>query len=667
MTHLHGSRRTLNQPPFANGTSEGNSRTEPPRPPQSASPAELSADLDRREPKSERSQPETAPQADTPLVLAPLEAVRQLLVLDGDADFVQTLHQWLNRSTTPSYRIRCAATLDEGLTQLDRGRIDAILVSLSLSDSQGTATLVQLRDRAPQVPVLVLGDDNDGCGHDAAIEFGAQDYLLKPQCSLPLLLRAIAYSIERHRLQQRNHELRHRLEVRVRDRTETLEQVNADLREAANRDDLTGLYNRRAFLNCLNGAIHRLANDGDCQFAVLFLDLDRFKRVNDSFGHVAGDELLEAVAERLRHTLRPTDILARFGGDEFAILLDYIHQEADATLVTQRIADALKHPFSICGLEIALNTSIGIVVGNNAKMQADEFLRNADIALYRAKARGQGCYEVFDRPMYESQVLRLQLEADIRQGLKRHEFFLRYQPIWDAAKESVVGFEALIRWQHPTRGLVPPGEFVAVAEETGAIVAMDWWVMQQACHQVRQWQQQFPDCGDLFASVNFSSQQFLQPNFFERLDRVFEETGLARSSLKLEITESTLMSDSQATETVLSQLKRCGVQLGIDDFGTGYSSLSYLHRFPLDTLKVDRSFIMRLEEGGKHLEIVRAIVTLAHNLGMQAIAEGVETREQLHLLRRLGCETIQGYLLSKPLDVETATELLADRRQSPSA
>lgn len=593
-----------------------------------------------------------------------------VLVVESNPTIGGCLDPWLQQMSQPPFHLKRESTLKAALAHIQCDRTDLILLDLDLPDSQGIATLERVLDRCPKIPIIVVGRTPNSTLYEQVVQAGIQDYLVKGEFNTALLLRAIFYSFDRYRLQQLNQQLRER----VRDRTSKLQKTNAhlrqsirhyqaseaSLREAAYRDDLTGLLNRRAFLAHLDSAIAHF-EDFSTQFAVLFLDLDRFKRVNDSFGHLAGDELLEVVAQRLSQTLRPTDTLARFGGDEFAILLENIYQENDATQVAHRISAALKHPFSICGLEITIDTSIGIVVGDGTQMQADEFLRNADIALYRAKARGRGCYEVFDRPMYESEVLRLQLEADIHKGLKHQEFCVHYQPIWDAQTLEVVGFEALVRWHHPQRGIVPPSQFVPVAEETGAIVNLDWWVMRQACRQMRQWQRQFPQLNTLFVSVNFSSQQFLQPNFFLRLDRIFEDTQLKRSSLKLEITESTLMSDSQATETVLSQLKRCGIQLGIDDFGTGYSSLSYLHRFPLDTLKIDRAFIMRLEEGGKHLEIVRAIVTLAHNLGMLAIAEGVETDEQLELLQKLGCENIQGYLLSKPLDVEAATVLLQSR------
>ncbi|MCL1471549.1 GGDEF domain-containing response regulator [Argonema antarcticum] len=431
------------------------------------------------------------------------------------------------------------------------------------------------------------------------------------------------------------------------------------LRYQAFHDALTGLPNRALFLERLDRAFKRAKRHHDYLFAVLFLDVDRFKIINDSFGHAIGDRLLIAIAQRLENSLRSADTVARLGGDEFAILLEDIENINDACRAADRILSELSSPFNIDVYETFTNASIGIVCSLSNYEQAEDLIRDADIAMYRAKSLGKGRYQVFDTAMHLQVITLSHLENDLRRAIDRCEFQVYYQPIVSLATNKIVGFEALVRWQHPQRGLIAPGEFIPLAQETGAIVQIDFWVMRSACLQTRLWQQQIPTSSALTISVNLCSKHFAQSNLIEQIDRVLQDTGLDASSLKLEITESAIIENAESAAATLSQLRALGIQLSIDDFGTGYSSLSYLHRFPVNTLKIDRSFINNMGEDRESSEIVRTIVMLAHNLGIDVIAEGIETRQQLVKLRELQCEYGQGYLFSRPLPSPEAEQLIA--------
>ena len=438
-------------------------------------------------------------------------------------------------------------------------------------------------------------------------------------------------------------------------------QVEEKLLHNTFHDGLTGLPNRAFLTERLRYAISQEKRRDNYLFAVLFLDLDRFKVINDSLGHVVGDQLLIAFSQRIMACLRAEDTFARLGGDEFVILLENIKDSSHATKIAERIQDELRLPFSLSEQEVFIGVSIGITMSTTNCDQPENILRNADIAMYEAKALGKACHQVFDERMHIRAMALLQLETDLRRAVEGGEFQIHYQPIVALQTGRLAGLEALIRWYHPQRKLVSPAEFIPVAEETGLIIPIGWWVLREACRQMRVWHVQFPLSPPLTISVNISGKQFSQPGLIEQIEQILQETGLDAHSLKLEITESVLVENPESATIMLLQLQALGIRLSIDDFGTGYSSLSYLSRFPIDTLKIDRSFIDGMDIDAEKIEIVRTILALACNLGMDVVAEGVETKKQLHQLNVLNCDFGQGYFFSKPLDSETTEALIAEQ------
>ena len=441
-----------------------------------------------------------------------------------------------------------------------------------------------------------------------------------------------------------------------------------DITEGKVSDPLTGLPNRLLFIDRVGRLVKYTKRHKDHMFAVLFMDLDGFKMINDSMGHLIGDQLLLGVANRLEKCLRSSDTVARLGetftvarlgGDEFTVLLDHIKDPSDAKRAADRMMKALASPFILGGKEVFTSVSIGIALSNSAYEQPEDILRDADTAMYRAKSLGKARYEVFDADMRASVMARLQLETDLRHALERGEFCNFYQPIVALASGEIAGFEALLRWQHPTRGLLGPIEFIPVAEETGLIRELGWWNLREACRQISVWRASLVAHHCLTISVNLSAKQFLQPNLVEDIRKLLGELALPPEALRLEITESTVMADPSTAVEMLQQIKSLGIHLAIDDFGTGYSSLSYLHRFPLDTLKIDRSFISGMGDDGEGMEIARTILPMANNLRLDVVAEGVETVQQVALLKKLHCKYGQGYYFSRPLSVEGTAALLA--------
>jgi diguanylate cyclase (GGDEF)-like protein/PAS domain S-box-containing protein len=419
------------------------------------------------------------------------------------------------------------------------------------------------------------------------------------------------------------------------------------IQHQALHDRLTDLPNRTLFLELLERSVQRARRSPSYRFAVLFLDLDNFKIVNDSLGHHEGDQLLVDITYRLRESIRASDTLARFGGDEFVILLDDLYDYTEVDTLAQRIQHVLRSPFDINDHPITVSVSIGVALGSDPSCQPANLLRDADTAMYRAKALGPGHYVIFDPAMHLSAVERLHTENELRRAIEQDELLVYYQPIVALATGQIAGFEALVRWQHPRRGLLMPGDFIPIAEETGLIVPLGWWVLRAACRQMAAWQQHYSRLHPLSIAVNLAGQSFLHSDVVERVVSILHETGLDPGSLKLEITESMLMNHTQETVMRLQRLRDRGIQLSLDDFGTGYSSLRYLHRFPIHILKIDRSFVSRLHIDEESTAITQMIVTLGQTLGKAIVAEGIETDLHLRYVQDLGCHYAQGFLFSQ--------------------
>ncbi|MDZ8239804.1 MAG: EAL domain-containing protein [Nostoc sp. ChiQUE01a] len=478
---------------------------------------------------------------------------------------------------------------------------------------------------------------------------------------------------ERKEVQKMLHRAYDDLEIRVAERTAELIKANqkllteiterkraeSQLLQLAFHDALTGLPNRAAFINRLRHAINYSKRHSDYLFAVLFIDLDRFKVINDSLGHHKGDQFLLAIASRLELCVRSIDTAARLGGDEFTILLEGIQDVSDAIKVADRIEQELKLPFELDGQEIFTTASIGIALSSTINYERPEdVLRDADTAMYRAKMLGRARYELFNSNMYANALAKLQLETDLRRAIERLELRVYYQPIVSLTSGSILGFEALLRWEHSERGLLSPADFIPLAEETGLIFSIGKWVLHEACAQMQAWRASHSSNLLKKISVNLSLKQFSQPDLIEQIGQILKSTGLNADSLVLDITESVIVENGDRVIATLSQLREIGIQLSIDDFGTGYSSLGRLYNFPISLLKIDRSFISSISSNSKNLEIIEILVTLAHKLGVDVLAEGIETKEQLALVRKLNCEYGQGHFFSVPLNSSAAEALI---------
>jgi diguanylate cyclase (GGDEF)-like protein len=462
------------------------------------------------------------------------------------------------------------------------------------------------------------------------------------------------------------------LEDQVAKRTVQLNQANDELNiELAERkraqdqltytalhDPLTDLPNRVLFLDRLNQAMERAKRQKGYSFAVFFLDLDRFKVVNDSMGHDIGDLLLVENARRLKSCVRSLDTVARQGGDEFVILLEDLESPTEYKIVAERIQRSLDIPADLGGSRVFMSVSMGIVLNSPRYKRADDMLRDADIAMYRAKKLGRNRFEVFKPAMLEGVRTHLEMETNLRKALEKHEFIIYYQPIVNLENQRIVGFEALLRWQQPQKGLTLPEEFISTLEEIGLIVPVGYWVLDQACKQIHIWQEKYPADPPITVSVNLSTRQCTQPDLVQNITRIMKKNQVSASSLKLELTESLVVEDSTLTAAILSQLRKLGIQVQVDDFGTGYSSLAYLHSLPIDTLKIDRTFISQLGTSDSGAEIVRTILSLARSLNISVIAEGVETKEQLAMLSDMQCEFVQGFLFARPVNSQEAATLL---------
>ncbi|RCJ36147.1 diguanylate phosphodiesterase [Nostoc punctiforme NIES-2108] len=595
---------------------------------------------------------------------------KDILIIDDMADNLRVLSSILTRE---GYNVRKALNWQMALTATQTLLPDLILLDIMMPEVDGYEICQTFKawELTADIPVIFISALDDVFDKVKAFKVGGVDYITKPFEFQEVLVRVqnqLALRSARLEILKLNVELEHRVKQRTRELEKTLQKLQQEIHsrqklqsqllDIALHDSLTGLSNRVLFIRRLENALNRAKQESSYQFAVLFLDCDRFKVVNDSLGHPVGDELLIAIAQRLQACIIPVDTLARLGGDEFGILLENITDINIAIQVAERILQQLSLAFKLSRYEVFMNASIGISWGNKDYDRPEYLLRDADTAMYRAKAQGRANYHVFNPAMHQEAIQLLELQNDLRRAVERREFLVYYQPIISLVTGRISGFEALVRWQHPIRGLISPIDFIPVAEETGLINAINTWVLQSACHQLSIWQHYPVTPEPLTMSVNLSARLFLQPNLVEQIDRIIYENKINPAYLELEITESVIMENTDAIKIILEQLKQRKIKLIMDDFGTGYSSLSYLHSFPLNALKIDKSFVKRMQDNKENMGLVPAMIGIANSMGMSAIAEGVETEEQLAQLRSLNCNFAQGYLFSQPIEQQLALKLL---------
>ncbi|MCP3904574.1 MAG: EAL domain-containing protein [Planctomycetes bacterium] len=562
----------------------------------------------------------------------------------------------------------------------------AFLDASSLPESEALETAERLLDADGDVQVIYCIDRDDGDGGAVRGRIGPCDRLVLLRTPLePTEVRMLAEAMASKRAAVRHARHGNQAPAAGGDgRTLELERANRQLvdevaqrremesrlRHHAFHDTLTGLANRALLKERLERCIDMATRREDYRFALLFLDVDNFKVINDSLGHDAGDELLIAVTKRLLRCMRSVDtvtrqgeIAARLGGDEFVIVLEGLRRCSDAAIVCERILEQLVEPFKLKGHEVTVSASIGVAISKPGPMTSASLLRDADIAMYRAKSAGKARYALFDRGMHGEAVKRLHLENDLRRAVERGQFHVIYHPIISLRTGAVDGLEALVRWEHPSRGTISPDEFIPIAEETGLIVPLGNWVLREACAQLGKWDEAGATSGKLCMNVNLSRRQLLEVSVIDDVRSALEDAGIDSERLNLEITESAIISDADAAEDQLAQIRRLGVQIQMDDFGTGYSSLSCLHRFPLDVVKIDRSFLATMAENRQYAAIIHGIVDIAHNLGMRVTIEGVETTDQLAQVLALDCDFAQGFLFSKPIAADATEKLLRSERR----
>ncbi|MGB3755611.1 MAG: EAL domain-containing protein [Rivularia sp. (in: cyanobacteria)] len=595
---------------------------------------------------------------------------QDILIIDDTADNLRILSSILVRV---GYKVRKALNWQMACTACQTQLPDLILLDIMMPEVDGYEVCQRFKDdqTTADIPIIFISALDDIFDKVKAFKVGGVDYITKPFEFAEVIVR-VQNQLELRSAQLEILELNDRLEERVKQRTLELEntllklkiEINSrqelqnKLLESALRDALTNLPNRVSFINRLEQALNRAKLESEHNFAVLFLDCDRFKIINDSLGHLVGDRLLVAIAERLQTSLSPFDTLARLGGDEFGILLENVSDIEMVISIAERILNSLSQHFNVSRYQVFVNVSIGINWGNTNYDKPEYLLRDADTAMYRAKALGRGRFHVFDPEMHQEAIQILELENDLRRAVKKQELIVYYQPIVSLKTGSIIGFEALVRWQHPLKGLILPTEFIPVAEETGLIHAIDTWVLKTACNQLCIWQNHPAVPKPLHISVNLSAKLFLQPNFLAQIDQIIYETKVNPAFLELEITESVIMENSMDVKTTLQELKERNIKLTMDDFGTGYSSLSYLHNFPLNTLKIDKSFLNLMQNNHENMGLVPAMIGIAHSMGMKAIAEGVETSEQLSQIRDLNCNFAQGNLFSEPMEPQRMLDLI---------
>ncbi|MEG4454396.1 EAL domain-containing protein [Microcoleus sp. N9_A1] len=560
--------------------------------------------------------------------------VLSVLVIDDEPDNFDVIETLLNDR---DYQLHYAASGQEAIDSLNLFEPDVILLDVMMPGMDGIEVCQRIKamPKWEAVPIVMVTALTTKTELARCLTAGADDFISKPVNRLELTAR-VRSMLRIHRQYQQLVTFNARLEATVQQRT-------AQLQTMIFQDALTTLPSRTFLLQKLAEVLQA----GESSFAVVYLDCDRFKLVNGSFGYAIGNQLLIAITERLQHHLRPGDVLARMGEDEFCFLLHQIDGAIALEPFIQAILRGFDTSFVVADCELFMTACIGIALGSSVYQQPEEPLQDADTAMYKAKLRGKGCYQIFDRQMSLAMLNRLTLENDLQRALKHQEFVTYYQPIVNLQTQNVVGFEALVRWQHPDRDMVLPGEFIPCMEETGLIVPVGMLVLKQACQQLRAWQQR--GWTQLTMSVNLSVRQFTCPTLLADIDRVLAETAVNPALLKLEITESAIVDNAQKAIALTEQLRSRQIQISIDDFGTGYSSLGYLHCFPVDNLKIDRSFVNLIQAGNRNYQVVNTIITLSNQLELAVIAEGIETTQQLQCLQQLGCEFGQGYLFSKPL------------------
>ena len=559
----------------------------------------------------------------------------RVLVVEDDVASARTLRAQLEGAIEIPIEVAEARGVEDGLRRLRDERFHAVLLDLSLEEGQGLEALARARIAAASVPIIVMASEADEELAVRALRFGAQDHLVKGGAEPRLVVRTVRHAVERHRIvtdlaaaRQREHYL-------------------------ATHDSLTGLANRAAFLEQLERMLGYAARHAK-RIAVLFLDLDRFKSVNDTLGHPVGDDLLRAVAERIGRSLRQTDLVARLGGDEFLIALQGVERDHDPARVASKLVSLLAQPCRVGDREYRIGASIGIAVFPRDGADPDVLVRNADTAMYQAKAARSCGYSHYAEGMNEIASERLDLEQRLREAIERERFVLHYQPLVDLETGAAVGAEALLRWRDPVRGLIPPGTFIPMAEETGMVLAVGRFALERACAEAVTWPT------PTRVSVNVSSRQLVEPDFADVVARVLRETGLAPDRLQLEITESSILEPSPTTLAALHALRQLGCAIAIDDFGTGYAALTALRWLPADGIKLDRVFVANLASEPADRTIAAGLVAIARGLGLEVTAEGVETPEQLAFLRAQGCRLAQGYLLAKPTPAEELPALFAE-------
>jgi diguanylate cyclase (GGDEF)-like protein len=572
---------------------------------------------------------------------------RSTLTISRDRQIGQVVRDCLSDATLPHIQCRNRWTAAIALERVD---IDLTLIDWRLPGRDRLLVAKRaLRNGSSDRGSLVLAliPQDDPAALEDALAAGIDDYV-----PLPLDATALVARVERLERQQG---ATADLQAALAERVDELQRLR---RSRAVHDRLTGLPTREVIVDQLDRMCAASRGVPEQAFAVLFFDIDRFKYINDSLGHFKGNLLLGKIAERVRALCDPSMTAARFGGDEFAVVAESLVDIRAAISVADRLLSTFSIPFDLDGVEVFVTVSIGIAFWNPSYSKPEDLLRDADTAMYRAKAMGRNRYAVFDTSMHDRVVATLQLENDLRRALVRNEFSPYYQPIVDLASGRITGFEALVRWEHPERGLVMPSDFIPVAEDMGAIIQLDRYVAEQGCQQLRTWRGQFRPHKSLNLSVNISSTQFNQPDLVPQIDLILRNTGLYGKSLTIEVTESVLMENAAHAVHMLEQLRSLDIGISIDDFGTGYSSLAYLRRFGIDALKIDHSFVSRMLNDDDSQEIVRTICTLARNLGKQTVAEGVETRSQLEAIRELGVDRVQGNFIAPALPADRATDLL---------